>query len=397
MLLWGKWTGIGRAIWEVAKRLSADPRGHDYVLYASRGFKRRRELAAPHFRVRRTWFSARNRTLRIFWEQLRLPRISAGEVDVLHAPAYVMPLISLAPVVVTVHDTIALHHPDLVRRASVSHMRRFLPKTLARAEIVLVPSDAVAKDLRKLAREFEREDKKRSRPAGASPLRIDLDDKLRVVPFGVGPEFAPLEDEPARAQARAALGLDKPYVLSVGRVEPKKNLRRVVEAFFAAAMAKRLPHDLVLVGPGTWRARRSLRKSIRALGMAERVKLLGYVPDDRMPSLYAAAEAVLFPSKVEGFGFPLLEAMASVTPCVISRDAALRELAGKAALSVAADDLVRLRGGLEKVLINRDAAMDLRAKGLARAREFSWERTVDLTLAAYVEARERHEAKRPKG
>jgi len=397
MLLWGEWTGIGRAVWEVARRLSADPRGHEYVFYASRGFKRRREIAAPHFRVRRTWFSARNRTLRVFWEQLRLPRISAGEVDVLHAPAYVMPLISLAPVVVTVHDTIALRHPELVGRASVSHMKRFLPKTLARAEIVLVPSDAVAKDLRSLAREFEREDQKRSRPAQPAPLKINLDDKLRVVPFGVGPEFAPLEGESARAEARAGLGIDKPYVLFVGRIEPKKNLRRVVEAFFAAAMAKKLPHDLVIAGPGTWRANRSLRKSIRALGMAERVKLLGYVPDDRMPRLYAAAEAVLFPSKVEGFGFPLLEAMASGTPCVISRDAALRELAAKAALPVDADNLVRLRGALEKVLLKEDTSRDLRAKGLARAREFTWERTVDLTLAAYVEARGRYEAKRPKG
>jgi glycosyltransferase involved in cell wall biosynthesis len=397
MLLWGEWTGIGRAVWEVATRLSADPRGHEYVFYASRGFKRKRELAAPHFRVRRTWFSARNRTLRVFWEQLRLPRLSIGEVDVLHAPAYVMPLISLVPVVVTVHDTIALRHPELVRRASVSHMKRFLPKTLARAEIVLVPSRAVAKDLRKLAREFEREDRKRAKAGGGAPLKIDLEDKLRVVPFGVGPEFAPLEGGSAREEVRKGLGLEKPYVLFVGRVEPKKNLKRVVEAFFAAAMARKLPHDLVLVGPGARRAKKPLRRLIRELGITERVKLLGYVPDDEMPRLYAAAEAVLFPSVVEGFGFPLLEAMASGTPCVISRDEALRELAGKAALSVDAENLERVRAALERVLLERDTARELREKGIARAREFTWERTVDLTLEAYVEARERHEAKRPKG
>lgn len=395
MLLWGEWTGIGRAVWEVAKRLSEDPRGHEHVFYTSRGFKRKRELSSPHFRVRRTWFSARNRTLRVFWEQLRLPRISAREVDVLHAPAYVMPLISLVPVVVTVHDTIALRHPELVRRASVSHMKRFLPKTLARAEIVLVPSHAVAKDLRKLAREFERDDAKRAKARGAGPLKINLKDKLRVVPFGVGPEFAPIEGDAARAEARGQLGLEKPYVLFVGRVEPKKNLRRVVEAFFAAVIARKLPHDLVLVGPATRRARKPLKKLVRELGLAERVKLMGYVPDDKMPRLYAAAEAVLFPSKVEGFGFPLLEAMASGTPCVISRDAALAELAGKAAVSVDAENLQHLRTALERVLLERDTAKALREKSIARAREFTWEKTVDLTLAAYVEARERYEAKRP--
>ncbi len=397
MLLWGEWTGIGRAVWEVARRLSADPRGHEYVFYASRGFKRKKDLAAPHFRVRRTWFSARNRTLRVFWEQLCLPRISVGEVDVLHAPAYVMPLVSLVPVVVTVHDTIALRHPELVRRASVSHLKRFLPKTLARAEIVLVPSHAVAGDLTKLARQFEREAGKRAKADPSKHLKIGLKDKLRVVPFGVGPEFAPLEGNSAREAARKGLGLEKPYVLFVGRVEPKKNLGGVVQAFFAATMAKKLPHDLVLAGPCARRAKRPLRRLIRELGIADRVKLLGYVPDGDMPALYAAADAVLFPSVVEGFGFPLLEAMASGTPCVISRDEALRELAGKAAISTDADNLQHLRTALERVLLEADTAAGLREKGLARAREFTWERTVDLTLAAYVEARERYEAKRPKG
>lgn len=397
MLMWGEWTGIGRAVWEVAKRLSDDPRGHEFVFYTSRAFKRKRELAAPHFRVRRTWFSARNRTLRILWEQFRLPRICVGEVEVLHAPAYVMPLISLVPVVVTVHDTIALRHPELVRRASVMHMKRFLPKTLSRAEIVLVPSQTVANDLCKLAKEFEQEDKKRKKKAGTQPLKIDIKGKLRVVPFGVGSEFAPIESDAAREEARSALGLENPYVLFVGRIEPKKNLKRVVEGFFAAVITKKLPHDLVLAGPGARRVKKALRKLIRELGITERVKLLGYVPDDRMPSLYAAADAVFFPSMVEGFGFPLLEAMASGTPCVISRDAALRELAGKAALSVDATNLVRLRGGLEKVLLDKDIANDLRAKGLARAAEFTWEKTVELTLAAYVDARVRYEAKRPKG
>ena len=97
MLLWGEWTGIGRSIWEVARRLSSDGRGHEYLLYASRGFRAKKELASQQFRVRRTWFHAGNRTLRILWEQFRLPfRMLPDGIEVLHAPAYVMPTMSAA-------------------------------------------------------------------------------------------------------------------------------------------------------------------------------------------------------------------------------------------------------------------------------------------------------------
>jgi glycosyltransferase involved in cell wall biosynthesis len=152
---------------------------------------------------------------------------------------------------------------------------------------------------------------------------------------------------------------------------------------------KGLPHDLVLAGPA--RRTKALRKLIRELGIESRVKRLGYVPEAKLPALYAAADLLLFPSKAEGFGFPVLEAMASGTPCVISKDEALRELAGGAAISVNVENLERLRGAVERVLLKPEAAKELRRKGIERAREFTWERTVDLTLEAYKEARERFE------
>ena len=243
--------------------------------------------------------------------------------------------------------------------------------------------DYVAGDLVRLARRFERD--------GKVEGRIGLPEKLKIVPFGVGPEFRPLEGGPAREEARRALGLERPYVLFVGRVERKKNLRRVVEAFFAAVVSKNLPHELVLAGPGG-RAR-DLKKLLKGLGLAGRVRRMGYVPDERLPLLYAAAELLLFPSVVEGFGFPVLEAMACGTPCVVSRAPALAELAGGAALAAPADDLARLREAVERVLLDPERAAALRGKGLVRAKRFTWERTADLTVAAYEEARSRFESR----
>lgn len=374
MLLWGEWTGIGRAIWELAKRFSQDACGHEFVLYSSRGFKRKRELAGPQFQIKRTWFHARRRTLRILWEQFRLPwRAVKDELQILHAPAYIMPVMSMVPVVATVHDVIPLKHPDLVRKSTTSHLERFLPKTLERAQLVTVPTKAVARDLKDL---------------------YDIrDDKIRVIPFGVGSEFKPIEDHDARAQARDALNLPNPYVSFVGRVEPKKNLARVLEAYFAATVSRQLPHDLVMVGPRA--TSKPLDKLIRQLGIAGRVRHLGYVPDADLPTLYACADVLLFPSKAEGFGFPLLEAMACGTPCVISKDPALVELSGGAALKAKDDNLPRLRELIERVLLNPEEAGRLRALGIARASEYTWERAAQLTLDAYEEARARFERSLP--
>jgi len=370
MLLWGDWTGLGRSVWELAKRLSACGRGHEFILYTSRSFARRAELESDSLHVKRTWFRGARRTLRVLWQQMRLPFLAVRDgLQVLHATAYVMPVMCYVPVVVTVHDTIALRRPELVRRSSASHIRRFLPKTLERAQLVLVPSRAVERDLAELF------------PACA--------EKLRVVPFGVGGEFKPLPDRSAQEETRRGLGLPNPYVLFVGRVEPKKNVRRIVEAFFAAALSRRLPHDLVLAGPDE--NPRALDRFLDHLGFASRVRRLGYVPEDRLPSVYAAADLLLLPSLAEGFGFPLLEAMASGVPCVISQDEALAELAAGAAIKVPADRLERLREAIERVLTTPALAAELREKGLGRAREFTWERTAELTIAAYEEARARFE------
>lgn len=371
MLLWGEWTGLGRYAWELSKRLAVDGHGHEYVLYTSRGFTRGGEISSAHFRVKRTLFHAKNRTLRVLWQQMRLPFVAVRDrLQLLHATAYVMPILCYVPTVVTVHDVIALERPELVRRSSVSHLRRFLPRTLERAQLVIVPSRSVARGLKRLF--------------------PSCDEKLRVIPLGVGPEFKPAPNTSAKAELRSQLGLARPYVLFVGRVEPKKNVKRVVEAFFAAAMSRRLPHELVIAGPGSdvkW-----LIKLIEGLGISERVKRLGYVPDEKLPALYAAAELLLMPSLAEGFGLPVLEAMASGIPCIISRDPALMELAGGAAIKAPADNLERLREAVERVLTSPELSEELRQKGLGRAREFSWDRTVELTVAAYQEARARFDA-----
>lgn len=342
--------------------------GDEYVVYCGRRFRAPDWLRRPEVRLRRAIVDSRRALLRVFWQQLRLPFLAAGDrLDVFHGPAYVLPRYLAAPAVLTAPDAIALSHPELLRKASVAHLRRFLPAGCRQARRIIVPSRASALAL--------------ERHAGADPARI------RVVPHGVGAEYRPIPDRELLAKVRRTLQLPERFALFVGQIEPKKNLIRLVEAFFAARANQRLPHKLIVVGRPAWRWRRVFM-AVRDLGMSQDVVFTGYLPGEVLPYLYNLAEALLFPSLVEGFGLPALEAAACGAPVLISADPALVEVAGEAALSVPAGSLPELRAGIERVLTDGELRRRLSEAGPRRAAQFSWERAARATREVYAEALE---------
>ena len=191
--------------------------------------------------------------------------------------------------------------------------------------------------------------------------------------------------EEARRAVADQFGVSGPYVLHVGTIEPRKNLERLVTAM--AHLAQRgTPHILVCAGAPGWGAA-ALHRHLEATGTGDRVRLLGAVPDAVLPALYAAADALAFPSLYEGFGLPLLEAMACGTPVVTSNVAAMPEIAGEAAVYVDPRDPEAIAAGLDRVLHDTGMRAALIDRGLARARSFTWERCARETLAVYDEAR----------
>jgi glycosyltransferase involved in cell wall biosynthesis len=284
------------------------------------------------------------------WEQVALPaRARRERAALVFSPA------NLAPVawprnVVVIHDAVALRHPELFSRAYVVSQRALLPRVARRARRVITVSDFSRREIAELLR--------------VPPERIS------VVPGGVDERFSAQADpEPARR----ALGLDRPYVLTVGAAGARKNLGALAEA------ARRLEAGGVeLVAAGGGRAH-------LMPGQASGVRRLGWVPDDHLPGLYAGAAAFVLPSLHEGFGLTAIEAMACGTPVVAAARGALPETVGDAGVLVDPGDQGAVAQAVMSVVGDRALAGRLRAAGLERAARFSWERTareVDALLAA---------------
>src|SRR3954463_13251956 len=257
--------------------------------------------------------------------------------DVLHCPTYRGPTRSRVPLVVTVHDLAVLRHPEAFNRWTRTYSPRVVPRVLAAARRVIAVSEFTRRELVEL-------------------LHVP-DEKIRVVPNAVEDDFT--REGPASAGE---------YVLAVGTLEPRKNLARLVEA------ARRTGVELRVVGAAGW-------GGVEVEGNG--VRWLGEVSDAELAQLYRGARCVAYPSVYEGFGIPVLEAMACGVPVVTSRGTAMEEVADGAAVLVDPLDPAELAAGIERAAAERDALV---RRGLERARSFRWDAVADATVAVYNEA-----------
>ncbi len=293
---------------------------------------------------------------------LRLPldRL-VGPVDVFHATDHLLPPLRRVATVFTVHDLAFLVHPETHLRGNRLFLAAVVPRFARAATRVIADSEATRQDV--------------LRYCGVPPEHV------RVVHLGVDARFRPLDPREARALVAARFGLRSDYLLFVGTLEPRKNLRALLAAHCAIPDAP----PLVIAGAPGWRYAEVYRE-VRARRDGARVRFLGRVAEADLPALYSAATAFCYPSRYEGFGLPPLEALACGTPVVCSDRSALPEVVGDAALLVDPDDPRAITAALGRVLTDEELRRELRGRGLARAAQFTWERAAAATAAVYAEA-----------
>jgi glycosyltransferase involved in cell wall biosynthesis len=295
------------------------------------------------------------------WGQWQLPR-AARDVDLLFCPAYVAPTAYGGRYVVVMHDALLEVLPHAFSRQVLR--RSLFRRSACRAARVLTPSEASRRDL--------------VRVYGLDPGRVC------AIHLGVDERFARASDADAkRVRQRYSLGTN-PIVLFVGKLSQRRNLPNLVRAVAALRARRGGRHLLVLAGENYLGL--PLEDLARELGDGEALRLLGFVPDEELPGLYRAAETFVYPSEYEGFGIPVLEAMAAGTPAITLDNSSLSEVAGDAAVLLRTAEVEELAGALERLAADPALRDEYGARGRARAKQFTWAATARETADALADA-----------
>lgn len=324
----------------------------------------RREAVAPDARP-----------ARLIWEQVRLPRLLGRlGVQVHHAPHYTMPEVTSLPCVVTIHDLTFFDHPGWHERSKVVVFRRAVRVAAAHAQVLVCVSQTTADRLVALCR-----------PAGRVMVVPHGVDHERFRPDGAsGPNDSRSADS-LRARLRL-LGVRRPYVAFMGTVEPRKDVPTLVRAFDRMCPA----HPdlrLVVAGEAGW-GERAVSQAVASARHPERILRLGYVPEALVPELLRQAAAVAYPALEEGFGLPVLEALACGTPLVTTSGTVMEEMVDGAALLVEPGDAAALAGALDMLVTRDDGLAARRERGLAVAGRYTWQASAAGHVAAYRVARD---------
>lgn len=360
--------GINGYIFELLNRLPALAEPElEFVAYLHDAAFR----APTGLQVERSRWDTSNPWRRIFWEQTALARKSP-QFDLLHAMAFAVPLAAACPTVVTVHDLSFMRFPDAFRPLNRIYLSTFTRLSVKRARRVIVGAESTRRDVIELCA---------GRP-----------ERIVTVPYGVSDAFTPAAGEPGRAQVEAfrqRKGLPEQFILYLGTLEPRKNIGALIDAYgllrarqgSAGAPAGGAP-KLVIVGGKGW-FYENLFTQVARLGLIDDVLFTGYVPTEELPSWYRAAAVFVYPSLFEGFGLPVLEALACGTPTITSNVSALPEVTGDAAILVDPHDKEALVNAMQRVLCDPDLRRGLSEAGPRQASRFPWSRTASETIAIY--------------
>ncbi len=349
--------GIGRYVRDLIRALAAHDRSTAYRLFVAGAPRDGLPPApGPNFQWRPTritprWFAR-------LWHRLQLPlpvETFTGRVRLFHATDFTLPpTLPGTKTLLTVHDLSFVRAPETSTPVLKAYLDRVVPRSARRATHVLADSQATKDDLIELY--------------GMPP------EKITVLLSGVNPEFKPVTDTNSLRAVRQRYQIpDNPYILSIGTVQPRKNYARLITALAALGPAHEDVH-LVIAGGRGW-LDSPIFRAVYDQGLEDRVHFIGFARDEDLPALYSGAACLAYPSLYEGFGFPVLEAMACATPVVTSTISSMPEVAGDAALLVDPYSVEAIAEALGRLLSDSELRETLVRRGIEQAAQFTWSRT----------------------
>ena len=358
--------GIGRYTRSIVAELAELDQENEYVLfYPSRNLNQ--EVFAPPKspNFQRVEIPVSNQSLNALWFRLGVPfpvDLFTGPVDVCHFPDFTLPPIRNGKTVLTVHDLSFLVHPEYAEKGLRQYLERVVPPSVAGASLVLADSESTGNDLIVLL--------------DVPPERVEV-----LLP-GVEPRFAPVVDEVALESARRKYSISFPYILTISTIEPRKNLLGLMKAFSGFKRMTESRHKLVIGGGKGWHYS-EVFATAKAIDVADDIIFLGHVADEDLPALYSMSDLFAWLSFYEGFGLPVLEAMACGTPVVASNRASLPEVIGDAGLLVPPSEIDAIADAFDSILGDEALAAELADKGRKQASLFSWRSSAKQLLSIY--------------
>lgn len=348
--------GIGRYTRELVSALIRFDKASEFVLFSARqpSWDSLSSRIPKDAHVRYTQSFLTERWLYRIWYRLRIPipvQSFTGDIDLFYSPDFVLPPVrDGVPTILTVHDLSFIHYPETFTSSLRNYLNQVVPRSVRRATHVLADSQSTKDDLHSI-------------------WQIE-EEKISVLYSGVDGSFRPPSDKSKRSDVRERYGLsDEPYIFSVSTIQPRKNYQMLIRAF--KGVVDDFPHRLVIAGEKGWLYEETFNEVTRQ-GLEEKVTFLGFVEDEDLPALYSEATLFVFPSLYEGFGFPILEAMACGVPVLVSSASCLPEIAGEAAVVLPPQHEEAWTATIRDLLDDPNRRAQIVASGFLRVRQFGW-------------------------